>query len=193
MQVHRIKLVLLTTLIFLSWPASAINKCVDADGKVTYSAERCPENTAATIVEGTSANTPEEVYKRYRNAAVRGDITEAAKWAAGWLRAYYGRLEQPGAEDARASAVADLKKTPQSIWVIDKVEGGLKGRSSERCVLLKMRGAQESPEVGMESAETMYGIVTMVQENGAWKVNESAWVDSAEWESKWKAQGDLCL
>lgn len=159
---------------FMPQSAGAINKCIDENGGVTYSAQPCPVNARASVLKDVSTyppSSPQGVFLLYQNAVVRGDLTEIRKLVTGQLRTYYQDF---------VTLKRSPDASPSSIKII------------ETCITKDAKGAVMKAEgtvsVSAESTSSGYHFVIMAKEDKSWKVE---WVRGAT-KLIWDSTKELC-
>ncbi len=168
------KKTLLVILLISAAPfAHAINKCVSAEGKTTYTDEPCPEKTTNQLaktnpaqINASGSGVLSSAFTKQNNALKSGN------WAA-YLDSFSAR-QRAKVELSGEKMLPMIKAMiPLSTVVADETIAptGDKG-------VLKVKGITISMISGKE--ETSYGTVELVKEAGAWKMDQQAW-SNKEW------------
>jgi len=110
-----------------------------------------------------SADEPEVVYGKFHRAAMAGDLVEMFKHGPAARRA-----ELQGMSAARKDAT--LKLTQFNMPRAFKLEQRTLHSGGRATLVVSGTG-----NMGPRGLETMYGIVTLLQERGEWKVDEANW------------------
>jgi hypothetical protein len=110
-----------------------------------------------------SADEPEVVYGKFHRAVMAGDLVEMFKHGPAQRRA-----ELQGMSAARKEATLKLAQfmMPRAFRLEQRTL-----HSGGRATLV----VSGTGDMGPKGLETMYGIVTMLQERGEWKVDEANW------------------
>ncbi|MBI1889599.1 MAG: DUF4124 domain-containing protein [Burkholderiales bacterium] len=159
----------------------AVNKCIDAQGKTTYTDEPCPtsprankpaKSSATNIESGAGTDVLGAAYMKHFQS-LRAD---------GWktfLDTMSSRQRikvEPVGEKALALTKALV---PRSIAVVDEVIS-----PSGNTGTLRVKGM--APAMGSSGEKMNYGTIELVKEGGMWKVDKSSWSDE-----EWKNAGEI--
>jgi len=110
-----------------------------------------------------AAEEPEAVYAKFHRATMAGELDEMLKYGPAQRRA-----EMRGLSEAHREAALKMAQfmMPRA-FTLERKTVHAKGRAT-----LIVSGAGDA---GRQKLETIYGVVTMLMENGEWKVDESSW------------------
>jgi hypothetical protein len=173
--------VLLLALMLIAMPsAHAFNKCVNAEGKTTYTDEPCPEKSTnpSAKTNPTQKNEPavstgplSSAFVKYTNSVKSGN------WLAylDSLSAKHRAKAEPHGEKTLPIVKAML---PSSVTVVDEsiAEPDDKGT-------LRIKGVMAMLS---DKEQVSYGTIELVKESGAWKIDQQGWSNNA-----WKSSGTI--
>ncbi len=110
-----------------------------------------------------AAEEPEAVYAKFHRATMAGELDEMLKYGPAQRRA-----EMRGLSEAHREAALKMAQfmMPRA-FTLERKTVHAKGRAT-----LIVSGPGDA---GRQKLETIYGVVTMLMENGEWKVDESSW------------------
>lgn len=144
-----------------------MNKCVDSQGKVTFSDQPCPQNTQSSkpgIKPAATGHAVDDVVIASSGAAARGD------WEG--MRRTSSRPEvfdktAPGKEREQALALVRLMAPVQVVIVSRELSA-----DGDRAIVL---ATGMSRSLMTELMEPTKGRIELVRINGQWKVERSEW------------------
>jgi hypothetical protein len=152
----------------LSAGAQAMNKCVGADGRVTYQEDYCPDLTKKHVPEGppgADASTPEGAWRRQYAALQDGEAEEYLKYLARPARDKFAGLDAK-ARDKLLAITRDL--TPKEARFVEmRVHPGGKRAT------VSAQGKGYNVMTGRKPE--FVGTIDMVKDGGVWKVSGETW------------------
>lgn len=170
------RILALALLLIAHTSVHAINKCVDAQGKTTYTDDPCPKGDRSKP-SGTSSSLKLDGSSSSSGALVSTYQRQIAALRSGSWNSYLDTLAarrraqvEPGGEKSLRMFNAML---PHSTRVVEETisPGGDKGT-------LKVKGI--GPSLGTGKEAPTYGTIEFVKEAGAWKIDQQAW-SAKEW------------
>lgn len=150
-----------------SLPASALNKCTDAQGKVTFTDQPCATDSKAVPTSAKPAlggSAIDDVVLSSSEAAARGDF-EALRRTAAKTESF----DAVPAGKQRDQLVALLKYVAPVQIVITSRDISPDGQTA----VVKATGKYRN--MATELLEPTKGIIKLQRENGSWKVSGSEW------------------
>jgi hypothetical protein len=152
----------------LSAGALSMNKCVGADGRVTYQEEYCPDLTKKHVPEGppgADAATAEGAWRRQYGALQDGDAEEYLKYLARPARDKFAGLD-PKARDKLLAITRDFTPKEAHLVEIREHPGGKRATVT----------AQGKGHNVMTGGKPVFvGTIEMVKDAGGWKVSSESW------------------
>ncbi len=169
LPVHRIAWVALCAacLWLAAAPSWALNKCVDAQGKVTFTDTPCASSSkaaVATVKPASGGGSIDDVVLAASEAAARGDF-EAMRRTSAKTDAF--DKTPPGKQ--RDQMLALIKYVAPVQVVIVSRELGADGQTA----VVKATGKYRN--MATELLEPTKGLIQLQRVNGSWKIAESAW------------------
>lgn len=156
----------------------AVNKCIDTQGKTTYTDEPCPTAAGANKPAKSTASNIERVAGTGVLGTAYMKHFQSLR-ADGWktfLDTMSSRQRikiEPVGQEALALTKALV---PCSITVVDEVIS-----PSGNTGTLRVKGM--APAIGSSGEKMNYGTIELVKEGGMWKVDKSSWSDE-EWKNE---------
>jgi Domain of unknown function (DUF4124) len=170
MRLEIMKTLLAFALLLALLPAGALamNKCVGADGRVTYQEEYCPDLTKKYVPEGppgADAATPEGVWRRQYGALQDGDAEEYLKYLGRPARDKFAGLDAK-ARDKLLAITRDL--TPKEARFIE-----MRAAPGGKRATITAQGKGHNVMTGTKPE--FVGTIEMVKDAGGWKVSSETW------------------
>ena len=147
--------------------ALALNKCVGADGRVTYQEEYCPDLTKKHVPEGppgADAATPDGAWRRQYGALQDGDAEEYLKYLAKPARDKFAGLDAR-ARDKLLAMTRDF--TPKQAHFVE-----MRAHPGGKRATVTAQGKGQNVMTG--GKVDFVGTIEMVKDAGGWKVSSES-------------------